>query len=185
MTNLAQPSADHLCALHRKWTNKSAFFHHHQIFIAQAVLSRQPFQVVRLLIGIRFATWNQILDPWVYILFRRAVIKRIYPRFNWSRDSIMSRYATFSDTIRRFASSSNQGSLNWRTEDWKFWHSTRDLRFQRHHTNTNAFTPGSSDRPVICAPGLKRTIFKYLFKYLFLLVNGAEWIIKPRFRSIF
>ncbi|TWW58063.1 thromboxane A2 receptor isoform X2 [Takifugu flavidus] len=82
------------------------------VFIAQAVLSRQPFQVVKLLIGIRFATWNQILDPWVYILFRRAVIKRIYPRFNWSRDSIMSKYSSFSDTIRRFTSSSNRGSLN-------------------------------------------------------------------------
>lgn len=93
--------------------NKSiCLFHHHQVFIAQSVLSRQPFQVMKLLLGIRFATWNQILDPWVYILFRRAVIKRIYPRFNWSRGSFMSRYPSFSDTIRRFTRASNQASLN-------------------------------------------------------------------------
>lgn len=28
--------------------------------------------------GVRMATWNQILDPWVYILLRRAVLRRIY-----------------------------------------------------------------------------------------------------------
>ncbi|XP_078285504.1 prostaglandin E2 receptor EP1 subtype-like isoform X2 [Rhinoraja longicauda] len=30
------------------------------------------------LLGVRMATWNQILDPWVYILLRRAVLKKIY-----------------------------------------------------------------------------------------------------------
>lgn len=33
----------------------------------------------QLLIYLRVATWNQILDPWVYILFRRAVIRRLHP----------------------------------------------------------------------------------------------------------
>uniref|UniRef100_A0A673WRX5 Thromboxane A2 receptor n=1 Tax=Salmo trutta TaxID=8032 RepID=A0A673WRX5_SALTR len=28
------------------------------------------------LLGLRMATWNQILDPWVYILLRRAVLRR-------------------------------------------------------------------------------------------------------------
>ncbi|KAM8845441.1 prostaglandin E2 receptor EP1 subtype-like [Spinachia spinachia] len=28
--------------------------------------------------GVRMATWNQILDPWVYILLRRAVLRKIY-----------------------------------------------------------------------------------------------------------
>lgn len=28
--------------------------------------------------GVRLATWNQILDPWVYILLRRAVLHKIY-----------------------------------------------------------------------------------------------------------
>lgn len=28
--------------------------------------------------GVRLATWNQILDPWVYILLRRAVLRKIY-----------------------------------------------------------------------------------------------------------
>lgn len=40
-------------------------------------LSRATEQ--QLLIYLRVATWNQILDPWVYILFRRAVIRRLYP----------------------------------------------------------------------------------------------------------
>ncbi|XP_059848344.1 prostaglandin E2 receptor EP1 subtype-like [Hypanus sabinus] len=30
------------------------------------------------LLGVRMASWNQILDPWVYILLRRAVLKKIY-----------------------------------------------------------------------------------------------------------
>lgn len=42
-----------------------------------------------LLIYIRMVTWNQILDPWVYILFRRAVLQRVYPRLH-SRPSIVS-----------------------------------------------------------------------------------------------
>ncbi|XP_062921129.1 prostaglandin F2-alpha receptor [Mobula hypostoma] len=30
-----------------------------------------------LLMGVRMAAWNQILDPWVYILLRRAVLRRV------------------------------------------------------------------------------------------------------------
>ncbi|KAM4574964.1 prostaglandin F2-alpha receptor [Fundulus diaphanus] len=39
-----------------------------------------------LLTTVRMATWNQILDPWVYILLRRAVLKKIYMLFHsrWS-----------------------------------------------------------------------------------------------------
>ncbi|XP_043909797.1 thromboxane A2 receptor isoform X2 [Protopterus annectens] len=53
------------------------------IFIAQTVLQAPPQGVPQdilppetnkyLLIYIRVATWNQILDPWVYILFRRNI----------------------------------------------------------------------------------------------------------------
>ncbi|XP_074121741.1 prostaglandin F2-alpha receptor [Sminthopsis crassicaudata] len=32
----------------------------------------------RILFALRMATWNQILDPWVYILLRRAVLKNLY-----------------------------------------------------------------------------------------------------------
>lgn len=63
-----------------------------QVFIAQTVLRSPPAmsptgQLSRpterqLLIYLRVATWNQILDPWVYILFRRAVIQRFYPRLS-------------------------------------------------------------------------------------------------------
>ena len=31
-----------------------------------------------LVLGVRLATWNQILDPWVYILLRRTVLRKIY-----------------------------------------------------------------------------------------------------------
>ncbi|XP_019286320.1 thromboxane A2 receptor [Panthera pardus] len=60
------------------------------VFIAQTVLRSPPAMSPtgqlsrateqRLLIYLRVATWNQILDPWVYILFRRAVIRRLHPR---------------------------------------------------------------------------------------------------------
>ncbi|XP_064136354.1 thromboxane A2 receptor [Loxodonta africana] len=62
------------------------------VFIAQTVLRTPPLmspagQLPRavekqLLIYLRVATWNQILDPWVYILFRRAVIRRLQPRLS-------------------------------------------------------------------------------------------------------
>lgn len=42
-----------------------------------------------LLIYIRMVTWNQILDPWVYILFRRAVLQRVYPSLR-PRPSVLS-----------------------------------------------------------------------------------------------
>lgn len=31
-----------------------------------------------MVLGVRLAAWNQILDPWVYILLRRTVLRRIY-----------------------------------------------------------------------------------------------------------
>lgn len=62
------------------------------VFIAQTLLQTPPVlspsgQLSRaterqLLIYLRVATWNQILDPWVYILFRRSVLKRLYPRLS-------------------------------------------------------------------------------------------------------
>ncbi|XP_068599895.1 thromboxane A2 receptor [Brachionichthys hirsutus] len=82
------------------------------VFIAQTVLSGGPLQIRYLLLWLRFATWNQILDPWVYILFRRAVLKRIYPRFDWSRGSIMTLYPSLSNTIRRFTRSSLGSALS-------------------------------------------------------------------------
>nr|XP_046248767.1 prostaglandin F2-alpha receptor [Scatophagus argus] len=33
---------------------------------------------VNLLMVVRMATWNQILDPWVYILLRKAVLRKIF-----------------------------------------------------------------------------------------------------------
>ncbi|XP_050177409.1 thromboxane A2 receptor [Myiozetetes cayanensis] len=68
------------------------------IFIVQTALQRLPGGRAQelptdtqemLLIYIRMVTWNQILDPWVYILFRRAVLQRVYPRLR-PRPSIVS-----------------------------------------------------------------------------------------------
>ncbi|XP_060640018.2 thromboxane A2 receptor [Anolis sagrei] len=64
-----------------------------------------PHQIPRateelLLIYLRVATWNQILDPWVYILFRRAVLRRIYPSFK-PRPSIVSLYPVINPSLRR------------------------------------------------------------------------------------
>ncbi|CAL8309797.1 unnamed protein product [Lota lota] len=73
------------------------------VFIAQTVLSRRPLQIRQLLLWLRFATCNQILDPWVYILFRRAVLRRFYPSLRMSRDSIMTLYPS----LRRLTRSSS------------------------------------------------------------------------------
>ncbi|XP_034567577.1 thromboxane A2 receptor [Notolabrus celidotus] len=82
------------------------------VFIAKTVLSGGPLQVRYLLLWLRFATWNQILDPWVYILFRRAVLKRMYPRLDWSRGSIMTLYPSLGNTVRRFTRSSIGSALS-------------------------------------------------------------------------
>ncbi|KAM9385501.1 thromboxane A2 receptor isoform 2-T2 [Pholidichthys leucotaenia] len=81
------------------------------VFIAETVLSGGDAQVKYLLLWLRFATWNQILDPWVYILFRRAVLKRVYPRLEWSRSSITTLYPSFRERVRRFTRSSLGSNL--------------------------------------------------------------------------
>ncbi|NXV50560.1 TA2R protein, partial [Uria aalge] len=81
------------------------------IFIVQTVLQQLPassdqLQLLppetqkMLLIYIRMVTWNQILDPWVYILFRRAVLQRIYPSLR-PRPSILSLYPVLNPSLRR------------------------------------------------------------------------------------
>ncbi|XP_021061323.1 thromboxane A2 receptor [Mus pahari] len=62
------------------------------VFIMQTLLQTPPVMSLsgqlsratehQLLIYLRVATWNQILDPWVYILFRRSVLRRLHPRFS-------------------------------------------------------------------------------------------------------
>ncbi|KAK2869244.1 hypothetical protein Q7C36_001115 [Tachysurus vachellii] len=61
------------------------------VFITQTVLSASKPFITELLRYIRFATWNQILDPWVYILFRRSVLKRVFTGMDWSRGSSLYR----------------------------------------------------------------------------------------------
>ncbi|XP_008414484.2 prostaglandin E receptor 1c (subtype EP1) isoform X3 [Poecilia reticulata] len=45
------------------------------IFIKQFKMYTEPDKLV--LIGLRMAAWNQILDPWVYILLRRKMLMRL------------------------------------------------------------------------------------------------------------
>ncbi|XP_007944677.1 prostaglandin F2-alpha receptor [Orycteropus afer afer] len=40
--------------------------------------SRSQETCETILFSLRMATWNQILDPWVYILLRKAVLKNLY-----------------------------------------------------------------------------------------------------------
>ncbi|XP_070816309.1 prostaglandin F2-alpha receptor [Chaetodon trifascialis] len=57
-----------------------------------------------LLMVVRIATWNQILDPWVYILLRKAVLKKIFTLFHgcpkshgqhrWQRSTLRSSMET-------------------------------------------------------------------------------------------
>ncbi|KAI5626563.1 thromboxane A2 receptor [Silurus asotus] len=76
------------------------------VFIAQTVLSSSKPVIRSLLLFIRLVTWNQIMDPWVYILFRRAVLKRVYPRLDWSRGSFASIYSSVGTSMRRLTRSS-------------------------------------------------------------------------------
>ncbi|XP_059424947.1 thromboxane A2 receptor-like [Carassius carassius] len=82
------------------------------VFIAQTVLSGSELNVRQLLVWLRFATGNQVLDPWVYILFRRAILKRMFPKMDWSRSSIASLYPTISTSFRKLTRASLGGTLD-------------------------------------------------------------------------
>lgn len=44
-----------------------------------SVSQREDMYYEKLMVmGVRLASCNQILDPWVYILLRRAVLRKIY-----------------------------------------------------------------------------------------------------------
>nr|XP_046270689.1 prostaglandin E receptor 1c (subtype EP1) [Scatophagus argus] len=54
-----------------------------------------------ILLGLRMASWNQILDPWVYILLRRAVLFRVCSVFHTETPKVTAT-SSFAD-IRRHA----------------------------------------------------------------------------------
>ena len=56
-----------------------------------------------MVMGVRLASCNQILDPWVYILLRRAVLRKIYRLTTGRMD-------TRGSTFRRWEISSFQSS---------------------------------------------------------------------------
>lgn len=93
-------------------SSPSCCFPSQQVFIAQTVLSDKTFEISHLLLWLRFATGNQVLDPWVYILFRRAILKRLAPRMDWSRGSIISNYPTLSTSFRKLTRGSLGGTID-------------------------------------------------------------------------
>lgn len=56
-----------------------------------------------MVMGVRLASYNQILDPWVYILLRRAVLRKIYQLTTGRTNMRVS-------TLRRWEISSLQSS---------------------------------------------------------------------------
>uniref|UniRef100_A0A3B1JIM1 Thromboxane A2 receptor n=1 Tax=Astyanax mexicanus TaxID=7994 RepID=A0A3B1JIM1_ASTMX len=63
---------------------------------------QDPYRFL-MVMGVRLASYNQILDPWVYILLRRAVLRKIY-RLTTGRTHIRG------STFRRWEISSFQNS---------------------------------------------------------------------------
>ncbi|KAM9848931.1 prostaglandin F2-alpha receptor [Aulostomus maculatus] len=66
-----------------------------------------------LLMMVRMATWNQILDPWVYILLRKAVLRKIFTLlqscwgskshlFHWQRSELCSSVETSNSGARPY-----------------------------------------------------------------------------------
>lgn len=53
-----------------------------------------------ILLGLRMASWNQILDPWVYILLRRTVLLRLCSAFHRQRTTVTAN-SSCADTHRR------------------------------------------------------------------------------------
>ncbi|XP_053154851.1 prostaglandin E2 receptor EP1 subtype isoform X2 [Hemicordylus capensis] len=48
------------------------------VFVILSVSNSHNTEYTKLLfLGVRLASWNQILDPWVYILLRRAVLRKL------------------------------------------------------------------------------------------------------------
>lgn len=61
------------------------FFFSIQIRIVTNISLKQIPDYPSDLLAIRFASWNQILDPWIYIVLRKEMLARlynVYRRFN-------------------------------------------------------------------------------------------------------
>uniref|UniRef100_A0A3B1IDP2 Thromboxane A2 receptor n=1 Tax=Astyanax mexicanus TaxID=7994 RepID=A0A3B1IDP2_ASTMX len=71
--------------------------------IGCGIFSKQDPYRFLMVMGVRLASYNQILDPWVYILLRRAVLRKIY-RLTTGRTHIRG------STFRRWEISSFQNS---------------------------------------------------------------------------
>lgn len=72
-----------------------------QIHILMVQLNQRPRassapQDGFILLGLRMASWNQILDPWVYILLRRAVVSRVFCTFHAQRPTVTADRQTIS-----------------------------------------------------------------------------------------
>uniref|UniRef100_A0A8C9ZP59 Thromboxane A2 receptor n=1 Tax=Sander lucioperca TaxID=283035 RepID=A0A8C9ZP59_SANLU len=58
-----------------------------------------------ILLGLRMASWNQILDPWVYILLRKAVLFRLCCAFYTQRPTVTENRSYFPNISQNLVSS--------------------------------------------------------------------------------
>ncbi|NP_001159763.1 prostaglandin E receptor 1c (subtype EP1) isoform X2 [Danio rerio] len=64
-------------------------------------VSRPKHQCEKLfLLALRLASWNQILDPWVYILLRRAVLRRVLQLLQPDR-AVYTQSSSYRDSHRK------------------------------------------------------------------------------------
>ncbi|KAM8887742.1 prostaglandin F2-alpha receptor [Synchiropus picturatus] len=98
--------------------------------IIQCLKVHEEPKSVSLLMMVRMATWNQILDPWVYILLRKAVMKKIFL------------------LLQNFCASKPQRLLTWQ----------RSLFRSSEETNNNA--SGSPNCPCLGGLILKDTVIQ-------------------------
>ncbi|XP_051989062.1 prostaglandin E2 receptor EP1 subtype-like [Xyrauchen texanus] len=65
-------------------------------------ISRPEHQCEKLLLLVlRLASWNQILDPWVYILLRRAVLRRVLQLLQSDDRVMFTQSSSYTDSHRK------------------------------------------------------------------------------------
>lgn len=64
-----------------------------QIRVLTNVFSNQTPDYSADLLAIRFASWNQILDPWIYIVLRKEMLARLYKMYRRFQRQEASEYS--------------------------------------------------------------------------------------------
>ena len=69
-----------------------------QIRVLTNVFSKQTPDYSADLLAIRFASWNQILDPWIYIVLRKEMLARLYKMYRRFQRQEASEYSITCNT---------------------------------------------------------------------------------------